>query len=224
MNVVVLKLRHWQNQARMQREADQSRIVLDILESVDRDGERSQRRRASDVGIALGLINAYLKFCVRKGYLKARKVSARTYRYMLTPKGFAEKSRLSLSRLSSSLEFLRATRIEFSDLFAEAEQRHWREMVIISASPLAEVCMLCALEHGIRIVAIVDPTSSEGRMLGVPLLRSFDDLATSFDGAAIADLQMPAQTRAWAEKAIGPERVLVPQFLNIPANQAVAAQ
>src|SRR5258708_4283461 len=114
------------NQGQMQRDAEQSRIVLDILESVDQDGERSQRKRASEIGIALGLINAYLKFCVRKGYLKARKVSARTYRYMLTPKGFGEKTRLTLSRLSSSLEFLRATRSEFSDLFAEAEQRQWR--------------------------------------------------------------------------------------------------
>lgn len=208
----------------MQRDAEQSRIMLDLLESVDQDGERSQRRRASEIGIALGLINAYLKFCVRRGYLKARKVSARTYRYMLTPKGFAEKSRLTLSRLSGSLEFLRATRAEFSDLFAEAERRMWREMVIVSASPLAEVCMLCALEHGIKIVAIVDPSSSEGRMLGVPLLRSLGELDISFDGAAIADLQMPAQTRAWAEKAIGPQRVLVPQFLDAIANQAEAAQ
>src|SRR6185437_12040434 len=104
----------------MQRDGEQARIILDILESVDRDGERSQRSRALEIGIALGLTNAYLKFCIRKGYLKARKISARSYKYMLTPKGFAEKSRLALSRLSDSLHFVRATRLEFSAVFAEA--------------------------------------------------------------------------------------------------------
>src|SRR4051812_47443439 len=103
----------------MQREADQSRLILDILESVDRDGVRTQRSRASEIGIALGLTNAYLKFCIRKGYLKARKISARGYQYMLTPKGFAEKSRLALSRLSDSLHFVRATRSDFAAIFAE---------------------------------------------------------------------------------------------------------
>jgi hypothetical protein len=160
------------------------------------------------------LINAYLKFCVRKGYLKARKVSARTYRYMLTPKGFAEKSRLTLSRLSGSLEFLRATRVEYSDLFIEAKRRGWQEMIIISASPLAEICTLCALEHGIQVVAIVDPEAEEGRLLGAPLRRGFESLEVGFDGAVIADVHAPLQALAWAERAIGSQRVLIPRFLD----------
>ena len=47
----------------MQRDAEHSRIVLNILESIDQDGGQSQRKQASEIGIALGLINAYLKFC-----------------------------------------------------------------------------------------------------------------------------------------------------------------
>lgn len=206
----------------MQRNASQSRFVLNILESVDQNGERSQRSRASEVGIALGLINAYLKFCIRKGYMKAWKVSPRTYRYILTPKGFAEKSRLTLSRLSNSLEFLRATRLEYSDIFAEAERRRWLGVAIVSASPLAEVCTICALERGIKVVAIVDPESNGGRMLGIPLYRSFDDLDCAFDGAVIADLQTPAQTAAWAKACLGPQRVLLPAFLGGHADKAGA--
>src|SRR5665213_1751723 len=110
----------------MQRDAEQSRIILDILESVHRDGGRSQRSRASEVGIALGLVNAYLKFCIQKGYLKAKKIPARSYQYMLTPKGFMEKSRLALSRLSDSLDFVRATRAEYAHAFAEAQARNWK--------------------------------------------------------------------------------------------------
>ena len=97
-------------------------------------------------------------------------------------------------------------------------------MVIVSASPLAEVCMLCALEYDIKIVAIVDSSCDGGRMLGVPLRRAFDELALEFDGAVIADLQTPGQSLAWTERAIGPECVLVPKFLNVHAVQTEAAQ
>jgi hypothetical protein len=197
----------------MQREADQSRIILNILESVDRDSARSQRSRASEVGVALGLINAYLKFCIRKGYLKARKIPARGYQYMLTPKGFAEKSRLALSRLSDSLGFVRATRAEYAALFAEAEARQWKSMVIAGDSTLAEICAICALERGIRIVAIVAPHSQNGHMLGVPVYPDFAAIEQAFDGAVIADLLEPARALAAAHAALGVERVVIPPFL-----------
>ena len=50
---------------------EDARILLDLLNSVERDGGQSQRRLASEVGIALGLINAYLRRSIKKGLLKA---------------------------------------------------------------------------------------------------------------------------------------------------------
>jgi predicted transcriptional regulator len=207
----------------MQREPDQSRIILDILESVDRDGDRSQRSRASEVGIALGLTNAYLKFCIRKGYLKARKISTRSYQYMLTPKGFAEKSRLALSRLSDSLTFVRATRTEFAAIFAEAENRQWKSTVIVGASTLAEICALCALERGIQIVAIVDTSAQIDRMLGIPVYREFAAVAEPFSGAVIADLENPGAALSLAQAALGAERVMIPPFLRVGLAKREAA-
>lgn len=208
----------------MQRDGDQARIILDILESVDRDGERSQRRRASEIGIALGLTNAYLKFCIRKGYLKARKISARSYQYMLTPKGFAEKSRLALSRLSDSLAFVRATRGEFAAVFAEAEKRQWQSTVLVGAPTLAEICVLCAMEHGIRIVAIVDPHAQTDRMLGLPVYRDFTPVRETFSGAVIAELVNTGAAMSLAEMTLGADRVLIPAFLRaiLPKREAAA--
>ncbi len=40
---------------------EDARILLDLLNSVERDGGQSQRRLASELGIALGLVNAYLR-------------------------------------------------------------------------------------------------------------------------------------------------------------------
>jgi hypothetical protein len=207
----------------MQRDADQqARIILGLLESVDRDGERSQRSRASEVGIALGLTNAYLKFCIRKGYLKARRISARSYQYLLTPKGFAEKSRLALSRLSDSLHFVRATRVEFATTLAEAEQRQWQSIVVVGAPTLAEICVLCALERGVKIAAIIDPRAQIDWMLGVPVYRDFASVIEPFHGAVVAELQDPAAALQLAKIALGADRVLVPAFLRacLPKREA----
>lgn len=192
---------------------DQSRILLDILESVDRDGERSQRSRASEIGIALGLTNAYLKFCIHKGYLKARKLSTRSYRYMLTPKGFAEKSRLAMDRLSTSLGFVRAVRGEYAALYMSDPVRHWKSVAIVGTSTLAEVCAICALEGGIPIEAIIDPNGADQQRLGVPVYRDFSPVSADVGGAMIADLDNTGRARDLAENALGVHRVAIPPFL-----------
>ena len=199
----------------MQREAEQSRIILHILESVDRDGARSQRSRASEVGIALGLINAYLKFCIRRGYLKARKISARSYQYMLTPRGFAEKSRLALSRLSASLDFVQGVRNEYSALLQSDAVRGWKSVVIAGNSTLAEICAICAMEQAVHIVGIVVPSANQQQMLGLPVYGDLASIPDAFDGAIIADLEEPIATYERAVVALGRERVAIPPFLGV---------
>ena len=94
-------------QAARDDEQNNARIVLGLLESVERDGAQSQRKLASDLGIALGLVNAYLKRCVKKGLLKIGQAPARRYAYYLTPHGFTEKSRLTVEYLSYSFTLFR---------------------------------------------------------------------------------------------------------------------
>src|ERR1043165_7627466 len=95
-------------------DADNERILLGLLESVERDGAQSQRKLASELGIALGLVNAYMKRCVKKGLLKIGQAPARRYASYLTPHGFAEKSRLTVEYLSISFSFFRRAREDCS--------------------------------------------------------------------------------------------------------------
>ncbi len=63
------------------RSADikKTRIVLGLLESVERGGEQPPRDLAAKLGGALGLVNAYLKRCISKGLVKVRTTPARRY-------------------------------------------------------------------------------------------------------------------------------------------------
>src|ERR1700745_2563478 len=98
----------------------EGRIMLDLLESVERNGGQTQPHLASELGVALGLVNAYLKRCVKKGLLKVGEAPARRYAYYLTPHGFAEKSRLTVEFLSSSFSFFRRAREDCSSVLQDA--------------------------------------------------------------------------------------------------------
>jgi DNA-binding MarR family transcriptional regulator len=71
--------------------------VLGVLDAVERNPSVTQRSVARDLGIALGLVNAYLKRCLNKGLIKIGQVPPRRYAYYLTPRGMSENSRLTPS-------------------------------------------------------------------------------------------------------------------------------
>ena len=48
----------------------------------------TQRSMANELGIALGMANAYIKRCIRKGFIKVRQIPSNRYAYYLTPTGF----------------------------------------------------------------------------------------------------------------------------------------
>src|ERR1700687_1515898 len=104
-------------------DANGARVLLGLLESVERDGAQSQRRLATELGIALGLVNAYIRRCINKGLLKVRHAPAGRYAYYLTPHGFAEKSRLTLEFLSSSFSFFRQARADCAQIFETGHAR-----------------------------------------------------------------------------------------------------
>jgi DNA-binding MarR family transcriptional regulator len=202
-------------------DSENARIVLGLLESVERDGAQSQRKRASDLGIALGLVNAYLKRCVKKGLVKIGQAPARRYAYYLTPHGFAEKSRLTVEYLSSSFSFFRRAREDCSSVLRAARARGWNRVALIGVSDLAEIATICALEQGITIVAVVDAQARSDRFVGTPVVASIDAVPGSFDALLVTDLGATRETVKIALSALDAERVLVPTLLGLRLDGAM---
>ena len=202
-------------------ESENARIVLGLLESVERDGAQSQRKLASDLGIALGLVNAYLKRCVKKGLLKIGQAPPRRYAYYLTPHGFAEKSRLTVEYLSSSFSFFRRAREDCSSVLEAAHARGWKRIALIGVSDLAEIATICALEQGITIVAVVDAKARQDRFVGTPVVASLDAVPGGFDALVITDLQDTRDTVKAALNGLEVERVFVPALLGLRPDRAM---
>jgi DNA-binding MarR family transcriptional regulator len=199
------------NAAKSEKTED-SRILLDLLNSVERDGGLSQRRLASELGIALGLVNAYLRRCVRKGLVKVTEAPARRYIYYLTPQGFTEKSRLTVEYLSVSFGFFRRAKAECGVVFSIAAERGFQRMALAGISDLAEIAMICALDTGVQVTAIVDSNSTLSHFIGVPVVSSFEAIAGNCDAILITDLQHVATITEQASTYFGPERVLTPKL------------
>jgi DNA-binding MarR family transcriptional regulator len=192
------------------REVSNDEIVLGVLGAIERDPAVTQRSVASELGIALGLANAYLKRCVRKGLIKVGQAPARRYAYYLTPQGFAEKSRLTASYLAHSFSFFRQARQQCSELFLAAAAHGHHRIVLIGKSDLAEIASLVAREHGVEIVGII-PASGDWKRLAA----SLGALAPAADAAVVMAIEKPSEVYAAASKVIGPERVYVPALLRI---------
>jgi DNA-binding MarR family transcriptional regulator len=197
-------------------QTEDARILLDLLNSVERDGGQSQRRLASELGIALGLVNAYLRRSVKKGLLKATAAPARRYIYYLTPQGFAEKSRLTVEYLSVSFSFFRRAKAECGVLFSTAADRGFHRVALAGISDLAEIAMICALDTGVKVTAVVDAKSTLSSFIGVRVTAAFDSVMDECDAVMITDLQQIAELAEQATSLFGPERVLVPRLILPP--------
>jgi DNA-binding MarR family transcriptional regulator len=194
-------------------------IILGLLRSLDEDGGRSQRRLAAELGIALGLVNAYLKRCVNKGLVKVQNVPARRYAYYLTPKGFAEKSRLTVTYLSESFSFFREAKSDCVTMFEAAKSRGVRTAVLMGRSDLAEIAVLCAMESGVKVVALVDAEAKQSQFLGIPLVGSFEAVEPDFDAVVITDLVGTYGSLNLALQSFDRDRVLLPRLLGVMKNR-----
>ncbi len=191
-------------------EAEKTRIMLGLLESVERGDAQSQRRLASELGDALGLVNAYLKRCITKGLVKVSEAPARRYAYYLTPHGFAEKSRLTIEYLSYSFSLFRRAKTDYTATLNGARERGFARVALLGVSDLAEIAAICALDTGITIVATVDPESELTRFAGVPLVKSLDEVVETVDAVLVTDIRTPRETTAAAVERLGAGRVLAP--------------
>ena len=120
--------------------------TLDLFEAVESRPDINQRQIAEELGISLGLANAFMKTVLNKGWLRARKVKARRWLYFLTPQGSMEKSRLSLNYLQRTLKSFRDLRNQADQLLADLSSNGVKGVHLIGEEDFIDIIGLC-LEH-----------------------------------------------------------------------------
>ena len=187
-------------------------ITREILNVIGESGDVTQRHLARRLGVALGLANTYLKRCVKKGLVKIRQAPANRYFYYLTPKGFAEKSRLTGQYLSYSFELYREASASYQDLFSRLAEDNTKNVIFCGLSELAEIASLRAHEFSINIVAIFQPDSTNSEFIKVPVIEEFKCVPT-FDICVLTALNDAEAIYKNTLEHVGERQILVPSIL-----------
>ena len=200
--------------------SDQEKLTLKLLNSVSADSESTQRGLSQDLGIALGMTNAYLKRCIKKGFIKVSQAPANRFKYYLTATGFLEKSRLTAEFLSQSFNLFRYGRSETTRLFNYCLSRGWQRVVLIGATDFAEIAILGTTEIDVEVAVHPLNASNENTYCGVQVLRDLACVAQDWDAAIICDYaDAPAAFRI-AERHFSVDRILVPSILEVDYGQS----
>ena len=186
---------------------------LEILTAVGEGLPLTQRALAERLGVALGLTNLYLKRLATKGYIKVtdfgKKPAARKrLRYLITPKGLSEKTRLTYEYMNRSVTLYRLARATLRSALAHLPEHGLKRIALYGTGEAAELAYLTLKEFGLEPVGVF-AARGEGRFLGWPV-RDVRELATEpFDAVVLATFDKP-KLHVPALLALGvlPEKIL----------------
>ncbi len=180
------------------REQTEQRVMVHLLSEIERNSSFTQRGLASELGIALGLMNQYLKSSVTKGWIRASQISPHRITYFLTPEGLKEKSHMVKNYLARSLTFFRDARTQCEETFAECTACGWTKIGLVGSGDLADIATLVA--QGTSVKTEIIPINES--------LKNYDVLL-------ITDVMSPQDTYDILRKKIDPQRILTLRLLHI---------
>lgn len=141
--------------------------TLRLLEAIESGESTSQRDLAHQLNLSLGLVNSFIKRLARKGLFKVTHIPRNRVAYILTPRGAAEKTRLTYAYIQFSYNFYRDARKRLKSLVAQLCERNVKRIVFWGATDLAEIAYLSIQDMPLALVAVVDETKAGETFLGL---------------------------------------------------------
>ena len=162
---------------------------LRMLQAIAEGDRVTQRSLAGKLGIALGLANVYCKRLVRKGFVKCVNVQSNRLRYLLTPKGIAEKTRLTYEFMGYSLYLYSQVRFHLQAVLEPYGLRNRKRVAVYGTGEAAELAFLSIAELGLELVAVFGDGAGGRYFLGQPVrdIAAHDQVA--FDVLLLATLE-----------------------------------
>ena len=128
---------------------------LQFLQELEKTPNLSQRELSNKFGVALGVTNACLKRMIRRGLIRLTKVPPRRIGYYLTPQGFAEKAKLSMTFLSYNIHHYASLKAMITERFLEMASQGVKRVIFWGVSDEMEVAYVILQGTDMELVAIV---------------------------------------------------------------------
>lgn len=166
-----------------------------LLSEIAGEEPLSQREISKRAGIAVGLVNSYLKNLVSKGYVRVKNFPRNRYAYLLTPQGLAEKSRLAYQHLSYFTNLYTVARQDYLDLFKRLEKSGVHGVAFCGVDEVAEIAYLSLQETGLKLVAVMDDERAGEVFFGVPVVTLAEGIRQRPEVVVISSLKRREELR-----------------------------
>ena len=136
---------------------------LQFLEEIEQNPKVSQRELSHKFGIALGVTNACIKRMARRGLIKLTGIRPRRVAYYLTPKGFTEKTKLTLNFFSYNIHHYVEMKKRIGKVLLEMQNRGVKRVAFYGVNDEMEVAYVTLQGLDMKLVGILDDENNWGK-------------------------------------------------------------
>lgn len=166
----------------------QKKRELGILREIAEGEGITQRGLAKKLGIALGLTNLYIKRLAKKGYIRIINIKRSRIKYLLTPRGIAEKAHLAYQYMEYSLGYYVNLRETYRQRLLPLRRSNGRRVIVVGTGEVAEIAALVLWELDLTLEQVVDDEKPGATFLGHKVSTLAEIPEMSFDWIVLAVL------------------------------------
>lgn len=135
-----------------------------ILTSLQKDKNVSQRALSSQMGVNVASVNFALKRLITKGFVKMIGVNPRRIKYIVTSKGLKEKSELAYKFFDRNFHFYKDVRNDIEDRIQKVSNGKNKKVAICGINKLSEITVLAIQNMELKLVGIFDGKVGKGNV------------------------------------------------------------
>ena len=216
MNIVILFYILYMNSNKKFENAKniaEKEITLTLLNNIEDKKKITQKTIATELGIAVGLVNVYVKRCIKKGWLKVTNIPPRRYAYYLTPEGFAKKAQLTADYLKFSFTFFRDSKKICSEMLSECIKRNFKKIALVGFSELTEIALLVCRNSSVNVECILND-ENKSNFFDLKICK-FNNLPKNIDAVLLTEINNSEKIYKQIKSANKNIEILVPKILGI---------
>lgn len=166
----------------------QDKISLRLFDALTKDPEISQRALAARLGIALGLVNSYIKRLYKKGHIKIKTLPRNRIKYIITPKGLTEKARLTYTYMNYSIQYFKEIRLSIEQTYAKMIADGITTVLLWGDGEIAEICFISTRGLPLKIVGVVAEEKVDNGFFGHNIITVDDINFLDYDAILVSSI------------------------------------
>ena len=198
---------------KIKKDLTDKEIILKLLDNVNKEDNITQKVAAKKIGIAVGLVNTYVKRCIQKGWVKVKNIPAHRYAYYLTPQGFSKKSQLVSEYLTDSFKLFRESKLSYQKIFLECKKKKYSKIVLAGISDLTEIAILVGGVGNINILGVIQTNKTKKKFSYKTY--NFANVPKNIDAIIITEINNANDFYKFLKIKFPEVKIFYPDFLKI---------